>query len=250
MNEKFSQKRQKRTFSWLSSPDRSVEENIMNLYMMSTRILEIGACIILLLISFLSAVLDAFNAVIIVSSIICFSIFVLLNLSLDDYWEIMKPLFILWTFWMFYSALWYKSDFIDSSTLTIQILISVLVYGLILVYIIMEFISMMRYPQKFDYSHSKRIYITLIVVLLLNVVPFENNVIFINPVFTGVKFTLMCVVFFILRYSFDPYTSTPELRDLELICRFIQIDYVIFGHLYAVAPLALLHLMIIIWVRK
>lgn len=250
MKEKINQKRQDVIFDLFSSPNRTVEENIINLHIMSSRILEIGACIILLIISFMSAVLDVFNSVIIVSSIICFSIFIILNLSMDEYWSTMKTLFILWSFWMFYSILWYKSDYLDSPSLTIQILITVLIYGVILVYIIIEFITMMKNPKAFDYSHSNRIYIIFVVVLLLNVMPFENNVIFINPVFTGIKFTLMCFVFFILRHSFDPELSSQGTQDLELICRFIQIDYIIFGHLYAVAPLTLLHVMILTWMRK
>ena len=248
--EKSSQKHQESPFDWFSSPNRTVEENIINLHVMSERILEIGACIILLLVSFFSAVLDIYNSVVIVSIIICFCVFIFLNLSLDVYWETMKTLFILWSLWIFYSILWYKTEHTDPSTTITQIIFTLFVYGFILFYIMVEFISLMKNQKTFDRSRASKIYITLIVVLSLNVIPFDNNIIFMNPMFTGIKFTLMSVVFFILRHSFDPTTSSHDNQDLEFICRFIQIDYIVFGHLYVVAPLSLLHIMIVIWTRK
>lgn len=89
----------------------SMDDNIHNLHILSERILELGACVTLLIITFIGSLIGSNNSTICAILIVANTLYILFNMTVDHYWYIMKPFFTIWIFWLVYSVFWLQSDF-------------------------------------------------------------------------------------------------------------------------------------------
>lgn len=92
-------------------PESTMDDNIHNLHILSERILELGACVVLLVITFIGSLVGSNNSTICAVFIVTNTLYILFNMTVDHYWYIMKPLFTIWIFWLVYSVFWLQSDF-------------------------------------------------------------------------------------------------------------------------------------------